>query len=80
MKTQKGIECLVIAFKNKILDQMHQDIKDKHKVRPFFHNYAQHITLSYDCGDVDLDKVKLADYIHEINLVSDYQEENTVNL
>lgn len=75
IKTQTGIDCLVLYFNSQELLEYHDFIKDKYQVRPFYPKFIAHITLSYDCGDLDLNKVDLSKYIEKVTLIKEYSQE-----
>lgn len=75
IKTQSGIDCLVLYFNSSTLSNYHDEIKDKYNVTPFYPKFIAHVTLSYDCGDIEINKINLMNYIEKITLVKEYSQE-----
>ena len=59
IKTQSGVDCLVIYIESEVLKSQHEFIKTNFKVKPFYNQFIPHVTLSYDCGDLDISNIKL---------------------
>lgn len=75
IKTQSGVDCLVLYFNSEKLTQYHDEIAHKYGVRPFYPEFIAHITLSYDCGNIDSDKIDLQQYLQSVTLVKEYVQE-----
>lgn len=75
MRTQKGVDCLVISFDNEDLQLKYQYIQAFHNVKSFYKELKLHITISYNCGDIDIEKINLSNYIKDLTIVSEYAEE-----
>lgn len=71
--TQSGKNCLVINYSCSQLYQQHHKLMMKHGATYDFDEYKPHITLSYDVGDLDVDK--LPQYKNKIKIVGEYREE-----
>lgn len=72
IKTQTGVDCLALFFDSKQLEQKYEDIKESYQAKPFYPDLKLHITLSYDCGNFDIEKVSINDYLKKIDFVSEY--------
>ena len=63
IKTQKGVDCLALFFDCDELKTKHEFIQAKYGVTPYYKDFKLHVTLSYDCGDIDENKIDLDSYI-----------------
>lgn len=75
IKTQSGVDCLVLYFNNEVLRQYHDSIAEKYHVRPFYPEFIAHITLSYDCGEINIKSIDVNQYISRITFVKEYAEQ-----
>ena len=74
IKTQKGVDCLAIFFESDVLKEKYHNIIDTHKVQPYYADFKLHVTLSYDCGDLDIEKININDYFDGIHLIKEYTQ------
>lgn len=65
--------CLILKYKCPELVQRHKDLMNEHKATFDYPKYTCHITLSYDCGDLDVDK--LPDFEHDIEIDKEYRND-----
>lgn len=75
IKTQSGVDCLVLYFESEILKNKHDFIKSHFKVNPYYGNFIPHVTLSYDCGDIDITGLNLKKYIQSLTFVTEYTQD-----
>lgn len=64
---------LVLQYSCPPLYQRHHELMQKHGATYDFDTYKPHITISYDAGDINVDKLPLFD--GDIEIVSEYMEE-----
>lgn len=77
-KSQEGNNCLVLTFKCKALEDRHHELMDLHKATYDFPTYKTHVTLSYDVGDFDLNKLDV-NGIGDLEIAEEYQENLNLN-
>lgn len=77
-KSQEGNNCLVLRFKCEALDNRHRELMDEHQATYDFPEYKTHVTLSYDVGDFDFDKLDVNE-IGDLDITEEYQEELNLN-
>lgn len=71
-KTKK---VLVLSLKCKELTKRHHYLMKLHKAKYDYPQYNPHITISYDCGDLDIEKLfKIDNYLKEIEIIKEYKE------
>lgn len=75
IKTQSGVDCLALFFDSELLQKKHSDIKEIYKVEPFYPDLKLHITLSYDCGQIEIESLNLDKYMKSLQIVSEYVQE-----
>lgn len=75
IKTQKGIDCLALFFDSEVLQNRHNDIKKEYQVEPFYPDLKLHITLSYDCGQIEIENINLENYMKHIKIDYEYVHE-----
>ncbi len=56
-ESQNGDKCLVLRFICESLTKRHKDLMKEHGATYDYDEYKPHITLSYDVGDLDPDKL-----------------------
>ena len=67
------IHCLVLLLNSPELEKRHKFLMNKHNASYDFDEYIPHLTLSYDMGNIDIDKLpKITD---KLEIVNEYQEE-----
>lgn len=74
IKTQTGVDCLALFFDSQQLQAKYDQIKEQYQIKPFYPELKLHITLSYDCGDINVDNIKVNDYFPTLTIMSEYQE------
>ena len=72
IKTQKGVDCLALFFDSEFLKDKYENFKKEYNVKPYYKDFKLHITLSYDCGDIDEGAINLNDYIKELKIINEY--------
>jgi len=78
-KSRTDTNCLVLIYDSKEMVARHNQIMKEFEATYDFPKYVCHITLSYDCGDVDIDD--LGSHIHEIGDIEiTYEYEEDLNL
>jgi hypothetical protein len=76
LRDKPTTRCLVMKFKCEELNARHKELMDEHDATYDFPEYKTHITLSYDIGDMDEDKLpNIKDAIGEIKVVNEYGED-----
>lgn len=75
IKIQSGVDCLVLYFTSPELENKHNLIRDTFKVKPYYQSFIPHITLSYDCGDIEIANIDLKKYLNTITFVSEYTQD-----
>lgn len=66
--------CLILLYDCQQLIDRHESLMKEHNATFDYDEYNPHITLSYNIGDMSIDKLDPAD-IGDINIVKEYQEE-----
>lgn len=75
IKTQSGIDCLALFFTDEALEKYHYSISHQYNVEHMYKDCNFHITLSYDCGEIELKKIELEKYLNKIEFVEEYCQE-----
>lgn len=73
---EEKANCLVLKYRCPDLVRRHEELMDEHNATYDYDTYHPHVTLSYDCGDLDIDQlpdVKKA--IPKIIIVEEYGED-----
>lgn len=65
--------CLILTFDCPELNARHKELMDEHDATYDYDEYKTHITLSYNIGDLDIEK--LPPFKGDIEIVDEYQEE-----
>lgn len=74
--TQDEKNCLVLRYDCQDLVDRHHELMDKHQATYDFPEYIPHVTLSYDVGSLDVDKLPaITDYVDELQIVEEYKED-----
>lgn len=74
--TQSKKNALVVTLNAPDMNKRHKTLMDEHDATYDFDEYKPHITLSYDIGDLDVDKLPdIRDTIKEIDAVEEYGED-----
>lgn len=74
--TQSKKNALVVTLDAPDMCKRHKTLMDEHEATYDFDEYKPHITLSYDIGDLDVDKLpQIRDTVEEIDAVEEYHEE-----
>lgn len=68
------VNILVIKLKSPELSDRHKKLMDEHEATYDFPEYIPHITLSYDAGDVDLDKLSPISVLGDFKINKEYHE------
>ena len=71
--TKSGKNCLVMKMNAPSLESRHKELMYKHKATYDYPEYKPHISLSYDIGDFDINKIK--DIPKKMKFTNEYQEE-----
>jgi 2'-5' RNA ligase len=75
-KTQAGKNALVVNMTCAGMTKRHKTLMKEHDAQYDFDEYKVHITLSYDVGDLDVDKLPdIRDTIKEIDAIEEYGED-----
>ncbi len=75
-KTKSGKKALVVELDCPDMVKRHKELMKEHGATHDFDEYKVHITLSYDIGDLDVDKLPdIRDTIKEIAAVEEYGED-----
>ena len=72
IKTQKGIDCLALFFECEQLKLKYEFIKAKYGAIPYYNDLKLHITLSYNCGDLDENNIVLDNYFKNLKIINEY--------
>lgn len=72
IKSQNGIDCLVLFIESETLYTQHNMIKDRFNTKHLYEEFKPHITLSYDCESINISKINLGEYVEEITFVEEY--------
>lgn len=68
--------CLVMKYDCPELIQRHKDLREEHGATHDYPEYTPHITLSYDIGDIDVNRFPdIRKHVSQINIVKEYKEE-----
>jgi hypothetical protein len=68
--------CLVIKYDCPELKERHEYLMKKHDATFDFPDFTPHITLSYNIGDMDIDKLpSILDTLPVIHIAKEYQED-----
>jgi len=74
--TQSKKNALVVTLTAPDMCKRHKELMDEHGATYDFDEYKPHITLSYDIGDLDVDKLpEIKDTVKEIDAVEEYGED-----
>lgn len=73
-KSKSGENCLVVKLDCPELVKRHKEIRKEHGATHDFDEYLPHVTLSYDCGDLDLSDKSPSEYFKVFNIVEEYDE------
>ena len=65
--------CLVLPFDCEALNARHKELMDTHGGTYDYDEYKTHVTLSYNVGDLDVEK--LPPFGGDIEIVDEYQED-----
>lgn len=74
IKTQSGIDCLALFFNSKELEEKHMFIKQTYNARHAYEDLKLHITLSYDCGDIDINQICVDTYLQKLFFVKEFHK------
>lgn len=74
IKTQSGVDCLALFFESMELQDKYNSIKEKYNITSLYPTLLLHITLSYDCGEIDINNIDLNAHIPKIDMISEYVE------
>ena len=67
--------CLIVEFECEELNERHDNLMKEHKATYDYPKYKTHITLSYDCGELDPKKLMpFKKIVKKIEIVEEYQE------
>lgn len=68
--------CLVLRFDCQQLVDRHKFLMDKHQATYDYPDYLPHVSLSYDVGDLDVDKLpNISDYVSELEITQEYKDD-----
>lgn len=74
--SQEGNNCLVLTLSCDKLIERHDYIMENYDATYDFDEYNPHITLSYNCGDVELDQFNSKlDQIDDLKIIEEYSED-----
>lgn len=72
IKTQKGVDCLALFFDCEVLQTKYEFIQAKYGVTPYYKDFKLHITLSYDCGNINESEINLDEYFTQLKIINEY--------
>lgn len=72
---RNGQNCLVLKYTCDDQKKRHEYLMEKYKATYDWPEYKLHLTLSYDCGDFDVKAIKVKDYIQELTIDKEYEED-----
>lgn len=68
-----GTNCLVLLYDAPGLEQRHKKLMEEHQATYDFPTYQPHVTLSYDCGDLDLATLpNIMNYVQTLTIIREY--------
>lgn len=65
---------LVLTLSSDFLQKRHKELMEEYDLSYDFEEYIPHITISYDCGDYDIDHIEIPDYLKDLEIVLEYKE------
>jgi len=68
-------KCLIFQYDCPELVTRHKSLMKEHEATFDYPEFKPHVTLSYDIGDMDIDKLPNIDEIGPLNLVEEYGED-----
>lgn len=69
-------KCLVLKYNCPDLIKRHEHLMDEHKASFDYDKYQPHITLSYDCGDLEIDELPdIKQTLPKIVITDEYKED-----
>lgn len=74
IKTQSGVDCLALFFNSKELEHKHNAIQHKYNAFHAYDDFKLHITLSYDCGDINVSQICVDKYLQKLLFVKEYHK------
>lgn len=80
IKTQNGIDCLALFFNSKELEEKHMYIKNKYNARHAYDDLKLHVTLSYDCGDIDVSQICVEKHLKKLFFVKEFHKPLTFEI
>ena len=72
-------EILVITLISKDLSERHKYLMDTYNATYDFETYIPHITLSYNIGEFDINKIDISDFNEDLNFITEYYEDLDLN-
>lgn len=67
--------CLILKLKSRDITDRHNALMKEHDATYDHPLYEPHVTLSYDIGDMDIEKLKIGDIEQDLPVVTEYQED-----
>ena len=78
-KSKEGVNVLVVILESEALTNRHNHIMDTHEATYDYDEYKPHLTLSYDCGDFDVNEHDITKLLETITFDEEYDEELNTN-
>lgn len=72
--TREEKNALVIKLESAFLKSRHEALMKEYNLSYDFDEYIPHVTISYDCGDFDINDTDISDMIQEMEIVLEYKE------
>ena len=73
--TKDKVNALVVELDAPEMVARHESIMKEHGATYDYDKYIPHITLSYNCGDFDVDKHNVAEILGSLEIIEEYDEE-----
>lgn len=74
--TRDEKNCLVLRYDCQDLVDRHHELMDKHQAMYDFDQFIPHVSLSYDVGNIDVNKLPpMTDYVDELEIVEEYKDD-----
>lgn len=77
--TQSDTNALVLRGECDYLNERHEMIKREHDAEYSHDEYKPHVTVSYDCGDIDVDELDMSEVPEYLDIIEEYTEPVNTN-
>lgn len=68
-------KCLIFLYDSPELVKRHKSLMKEHEATYDYPEFKPHVTLSYDIGDMDINKLPSLDTVGPLNIVEEYGED-----